>query len=106
MTIDGTPLGLLTALFRQRVKFVGVFLLFVLGGVNYLLFAPPLYQSNGSLLVKFGHNATPAVNRSIGQVELSQNDRREIVESDIGILQSHGLLAGVVNEFGVERIYP
>ena len=99
----------MTAFFRQRRKFALVFLLIVAGGVNYIAFTKPEYEASGSLLVKFGRDATPEISRMDSSSEpqiITQGDRRETIESDIQILQSHGLLYEVVRAYGPDKLYP
>lgn len=108
MKIEPTTRGWIAALFRQRHKFTFVFLLFLAGGITYIAFAKPQYQAAGSLLVKFGRDATPEIARSDNNSSeiITQSDRRETIGSDIEILKSRGLLYEVVNELGAEKLYP
>ncbi len=107
MQIEFTARGILATLFRQRRKTLGVFLLIFLGGFTYALLATPLYEARGSLLVKFGQNAAPDLSTAPEKAtELSQNDRREIMQSNLDLMQSHDMLLAVVQDVGAERIYP
>jgi tyrosine-protein kinase Etk/Wzc len=98
----------MTAFFRQRRKFAIVFLLIMAGGVNYIAFTKSQYEAAGSLLVKFGRDATPEIARTEGNEPsiITQGDRRETIESDMQILQSHGLLYEIVHGLGAENLYP
>ncbi len=107
MRIELTPRGLLSAFFRQHHAFLSVFILIVLSGIVYIAITKPLYEASGSLLVKFGHDAGPDIIRSDNQaVVISQNDRREIMQSNVDILQSHNLLLALVQEIGPDKLYP
>lgn len=107
MQIELTSRGLITTLFRHRLKLVASFVFCVFIAFAYLMTATPAYESVGSLLVKFGRAATPDVFDFKGDgVEVSQNDRREIMQSNIQILQSRDLLRTLVHDFGVETLYP
>src|SRR5258706_15319638 len=108
MRIEPTTRGFISAFFRQRRKFTIVFLLFLIGGLGYILFTKPQYEAAGSLLVKFGRDATPEITRSDNSSPeiITQSDRRETMESDMQILQSHGLLYEIVHVFGAEQLYP
>src|ERR1700689_2679321 len=108
MKIEPTTRGFIAAFFRQRQKFKIVFLLFLLGGIAYITFTRSQYEAAGSLLVKFGRGATPEITRqdNTGPEIITESDRRETMESDMEILQSHGLLYEVVHGFGAEKIYP
>jgi uncharacterized protein involved in exopolysaccharide biosynthesis len=108
MRIELTTRSLLSAFFRRINLFLIVICLFLLAGLGYLYKSKTMYESQGSILVRFGHDATPNVNapNSSNPTELSQNDRREIIQSYAEILQSHDLLKALVREFGAETLYP
>lgn len=96
----------LTSFFRQYRVFRAVFATSLLLGILYLLFATPLYEASGSLLVKFGNNADAGVGKSATDARITPMDRIRIVESNLEILQSHDLLKSVLLEIGLERVYP
>lgn len=100
--------GVLHAFFRQKWKFIIIFGLFAFTGWHYISNANPVYQARGSFLIRFGESAKPGVNMpgGNGPTEVSYNDRKEIMESHIRILQSHNLLQKVIFTLGVENIYP
>jgi len=107
MQIELTSRGLLTTFFRHRRKIMSIFFLCFSIGLIYALVAKPTYDSVGSLLIKFGRDARPEIAKSNAlPIELSQNDRREIMQSNIQILESRDLLRSLVNEFGLKRLYP
>lgn len=108
MQIELTSRGMMTTLFRHRYKLLISFFACLALAITYIMTAVPAYQSTGSLLVKFGRSATPDVFdfKSGGGGEVSQNDRREIMQSNMQILESRDLLRGLVHEFGVETLYP
>jgi len=107
MNIDPSTRGLLTVLFRQKGKILLVFLLIMTGITGYLIKAHPMYESTGSILVKFGREAMPDLSdKNTRPEELAQNDRRETIESYMDILRSHDLVQEVVNEFTPDKIYP
>ncbi len=97
---------LISAFFRQYKIFRTVFLLCVVAGILAIIFSTTLYQASGSLLVKFGANANAGVNRTDNIVPIPENDRREIMQSNLDILQSHDLLKAVISKIGLERVYP
>ena len=97
---------ILTAFFRNSRLFCKVFLGTLATGVLYLLLATNMYEASGSLLVKFGSDADAGVNKPYPEARLSPMERREIVESNLEILQSHDLLKSVLMEIGVARVYP
>jgi uncharacterized protein involved in exopolysaccharide biosynthesis len=108
MKIEPTTRGWITAFFRQLKKCTFVFCMFLLGGLVYIAATKPQYEAAGSLLVKFGRGATPEITRSenSGPEIITQSDRRETIQSDIEILQSHALLYEIVHAFGAENLYP
>lgn len=107
MQIELTSRGLLSTLFRHRLKLISSFVVCVALAITYIMTAVPSYESVGSLLVKFGRSATPDVfDFKGGGGEVSQNDRREIMQSNMQIMESRDLLRGLVHEFGVETLYP
>src|SRR4051812_1574333 len=108
MRIEPTTRGWMTAFFRQRRKFVVVFSVIFLTGITYITFARSQYEAAGSLLVKFGRDATPEIARSENSEPqiITQGDRRETIESDMQILQSHGLLYEIVHTLGPDALYP
>lgn len=97
---------LLASFFRQYQIFFLSFFVALSLGIAVIYFSIPLYQASGSLLVKFGANADTGINRAKNAIQISSNDRREIMQSNLDILQSHDLLQMVINKIGVERVYP
>jgi tyrosine-protein kinase Etk/Wzc len=100
--------GLLTALFRQQTKIFIIFGLITFIGIFYLANMTHVYEAKGSLLVKFGQGAVLDLDRSgrQGGTEFSPNDRDEIIQSNIKILQSTVLLSEVLDKIGVDNFYP
>lgn len=67
------------------------------------MFTKPVYESSGSLVVKFGQG-TQADGSSGGEVDA--NTRQEIIKSYIKIISSHNFLQDCVKAFGLYRLYP
>lgn len=98
--------GILTILFRQQIRFLAVFLLVCLCGALYVGKIQKFYEAHGSFLVKFGQNAVPDLDRNVqGAADYSQQ-HDEIIQSNVKILQSDGLLTDVVQKVGVAKLYP
>ncbi len=97
---------LIAAFFRQFKVFFLVVLATVSIGLLIIILSTPMYQSTGSVLVKFGSDADARVNNPNDNTPVSQADRREIMQSNLDILQSHDLLKAVITKIGIERIYP
>lgn len=108
MYLEYSLRGLLTAFFRQQAKFYIVFVTVMLLGIAYIASIEPAYQAKGSFLIKFGQNAVPDVNRPSGNnaSEYSRNDRDEMIQSHLKILQSSNLLDAAIKDIGVENLYP
>ena len=108
MYIEYSLRGFLTALFRQQTKIFIIFGLITFIGLLYLANLSHVYEAKGSLLIKFGQGAVLDLDQSSrkGGTEFSPNDREEIIQSNIKILQSHGLLSDTLDKFGVENLYP
>lgn len=108
MELDYSLRGLLSALFRQKGKIILTGAAIMVLGCAYLAAMPLVYESNGSLLVKFGQDARPSVSvdGTRRAAEASSSEREEIIQSNIGIIYSNDLLRSVVVQFGADRLYP
>lgn len=107
MRIEATPRGIFTVFFRQFWKFFLTFMLTTSAALFYIVTTTPIYDSGASILIRFGSEAKPDVNKSDqNQPVLTQNERRELIESYSKIIQSHDLLISLINEFGVYNLYP
>ena len=100
--------GLLTAFFRKKDIFILIFSLVILVGGVYMSHMPPVYESKGAFLIRFGQGALPTVGSADGQktTEFSRDDREEIIQSNVMLLQSEDLLKEVIRAVGLERVYP
>lgn len=108
MIVEFATRDILTAFFRQRVKFISVFLVVLLVGLAYLVLAQPSYKASGSMLVRFGKEATPNLSseQRWSSGDPGKDVRTEIVESNLKILKSRSLLESVLKEIGIENVYP
>ncbi len=85
-------------LLRNKLKFVFVFLLTLLGVVAYWLLAPRVYASEGQLFVQLGR-ANSAMDFTSGSIPISiQNSRETEVRSVMSLIQSHEVLAKVCQD--------
>src|SRR4051812_47461411 len=100
--------GLLTAFFRKKDIFSLVFSVVVLAGGLYLWHVPQVYESKGAFLIRFGQSALPTVGSTDERrtTEFSRDDREEIIQSNVVLLQSDDLLKEVIRSVGLEKIYP
>jgi uncharacterized protein involved in exopolysaccharide biosynthesis len=108
MIVEVTPRSLLNVVFRHRVKFIAAVGTCLVLAAAYCLLATPKYLSTAELLVRFGSGqdqnrlgtgATP-------EIAAQQQERKEIVNSQIAVLYSRDLLADVLRTVGIEHIYP
>jgi len=105
MNIEFSLRGLLNALFRHFFKIFAITAVVSLLGVSHILSIEEKYEANAVLLVKFGEGALLDLSRDQPQ-EFSINDRREILESYIKIVESRDLLFAAVEKVGVDVLYP
>jgi uncharacterized protein involved in exopolysaccharide biosynthesis len=109
MIVEMTPRSLLNVVFRHRVKFVAALATCLFLAAAYCLIATPKYKSTAELLVRFGSGqqqtrlGNPSV---IPEITAQQQERKEIVNSQISLLHSRDLLADVLRTVGIARIYP
>jgi polysaccharide biosynthesis protein PslE len=108
MIVEATPRSLLNVIFRHRVKFIASIVVCLFLAAAYCLIATPKYKSTAELLVRFGSGqqqqrfgtgVTP-------EISAQQQERKEIVNSQIALLHSHDLLADVLRTIGIEKLYP
>lgn len=93
--------------FRRKFTFLLLFGGVCLAGAAYLLLATPLYLSTTSLIVRFDRNRTPDIDRTQQPTpQLGSNQQRDILYSDAAILRSPDLARRVINEIGLNRVYP
>jgi polysaccharide biosynthesis protein PslE len=106
MIIQLTPRGILNTFFRHRYKFGSIFFLIFGLAATYCAIATPKFESDAALLVKFapsqsGPDGLPPVGIAAQQLE-----RKEVVNSQIGVLQSNDLLVSVLNTITIGTLYP
>jgi uncharacterized protein involved in exopolysaccharide biosynthesis len=107
MIIQVTPRGMLNTLFRHRYKFGSIFFLIFGLAVTYCAIATPKFESDAALLVKFAANQSGRSDSlpSVG-ITAQQLERKEVVNSQIGVLQSNDLLVSVLNTVTIGTLYP
>ena len=108
MTIEPTARSLLTLLFRRKWAFIVTAFFVVAAGVAYLMLATPQYKSDASLIIRFDDKVVSTTNlaRDTTPEVSAQQDRREIVVANAEILKSPDLAAQVIQEIGLEKLYP
>lgn len=108
MIVEATPRSLLNVVFRHRVKFFVAVATCLFLAAAYCLIATPKYRSSAEMLVRFGsgQQQTRFGAGVTPEISAQQLERKEIVNSQIALLNSHDLLADVLRTVGIARIYP
>lgn len=107
MQFELSTRSVLSLLFRQCYPVLLLFFSVVALAMAYLVTTKPVYESTGTLLVRFGSSAMPNMSQSANRsMIISQNERHEVIQSNAVILRSRELLSMLVDQFGAETIYP
>jgi uncharacterized protein involved in exopolysaccharide biosynthesis len=108
MIVEATPRSLLNVVFRHRVKFLATVVTCLFLAAAYCLVATPKYKSTAELLVRFGsgQQQTRTGVSITPEISAQQQERKEIVNSQIALLQSRDLLSDVLRTVGIARVYP
>jgi uncharacterized protein involved in exopolysaccharide biosynthesis len=98
MIIQITPRGMLNTFFRHRYKFGSIFIMIFGLAVAYCVIATPKFDSDAALMVKFASNQPTRTDSppSVG-ITAQQLERKEIVNSQMGVLQSQDLISDVID---------
>jgi uncharacterized protein involved in exopolysaccharide biosynthesis len=101
-----TTREILSILFKERRKLIGVFLglAVLVTGFSYTL--TPYYEATTRLLVKSGREFQVQSDPNRPVASVPQTTKQEIVNSEIQILTSRDLLEAVINQVGIDRLYP
>lgn len=92
---------------RRKTLFAVVFGAVGLAGGAYLLFKQPLYMANASLVLHFGNQTVPDIDRSQKPTQLEgSNEHREILYSDAAILNSPDVIHQVIGKVGLATLFP
>jgi polysaccharide biosynthesis protein PslE len=107
MIVEMAPRSVLNVVFRHRGKFILVLGACLFLAAAYCLVATPKYKSTAELLVRFGSSQTVRTDNSAQpEIPAQQQERKEIVNSQIALMHSQDLLAEVLQTVGTERVYP
>jgi len=101
----GSPRDILTALFRQKLKILIVFIAIFLAVAGWVYSKDILYGAHSTLVLKFGreHIFRPEV----GKVnQIVRYDEKAAVAAERKIILSKDLARRVVQVMGVENLYP
>ena len=89
-------------IFRHRRKVLGVFLTTVLVTLVAILLMAPVYESSASLLIKVGRESVAMDPSVLGPTMNVLQERRNEINSEIGILTSPNLIERVITDIGIE----
>jgi uncharacterized protein involved in exopolysaccharide biosynthesis len=102
-----TTREILSILFKERGKLIGIFLFLFLAVVLWSYLAlTPYYQANARLLVKSGREFQVRSDPNQPVAAAPSMTKQEVVNSEIQILTSHDLLQTVITKIGPDRLYP
>ena len=94
------------ALWRRRLLVGAIFGVVLLAVGAYTAFATPLYEATSLLLVKIGREYVYQADVGEGGGQIMPRGRETLINSEIQILRSAEVVKGVVEEMGVEALYP
>jgi len=82
--------------------FAGLFILALIGAKIYLKFQPNIYQASATLLIK---DKNKGVDDSRVMESINPFESKKIVENEIEIIQSHGIMDSVTKNLGLYAQY-
>jgi len=101
----GSPRDILTALFRQKIKILIVFITIFLSAAWWVYSKEVLYDAHATIILKFGRESI--YRPEIGDVnQIVRFNESAAVDSERKILESRDLARRVIEKIGVEQIYP
>lgn len=103
---DLTTREVLSILFKEWRKLVGVFLGLALLVIAWSYTLTPYYEASTRLLVKSGREFEVRSNPNEPVASVPSATKQEIVNSEIQILTSRDLIEAVINKIGADRLYP
>src|SRR5688572_7165573 len=94
------------ALWRRRLIAGAIFGAVLLAAGVYTAIATPLYEATSLLLVKIGREYVYQAEVGEGTGSIMPRSRETLINSEIQILRSAEVVKAVVEEMGVEALYP
>ena len=101
-----TTREILSILFKERRKLIGVFLGLAVLVIGFSYTLTPYYEATTRLLVKSGREFQVHSDPNRPVASSPQTTKQEIVNSEIQILTSRDLIEAVINQIGADRLYP
>ncbi len=108
MKIDISPRGVALLLFKNWILFCGIITIAFVAAVFYVTTSLSYYQAKATFVVRFG-NDIKAELQDNGRGDMrpvSTDERREVIDSSLQILQSHEFAERIIREFGIDNVYP
>jgi uncharacterized protein involved in exopolysaccharide biosynthesis len=97
---------LLSILFKEKRKLIGVFAALSVLVIGYSFLLTPYYEATTRLLVKSGREFQTRSDPDQPVVAVPSSTKQEIVNSEIQILTSRDLIEAVINKIGIDKLYP
>jgi uncharacterized protein involved in exopolysaccharide biosynthesis len=104
MIIDMSPRGLLYALSRHRSLLVTSIVMCFTTAAAYCLLATPIYRSEAAVVIKFANDNRNEVPGAA--IAAASTEHREIINTNVRLLNSVDLLDNLLNEIGIANLYP
>jgi uncharacterized protein involved in exopolysaccharide biosynthesis len=103
---DLTTREVLSILFKERAKLIGIFVVLTALVIGYSLVMTRSYQASARLLVKSGREFQVRSDPNQPVAAAPSVTKQEVVNSEIQILTSRDLIEAVINKIGADRLYP
>jgi uncharacterized protein involved in exopolysaccharide biosynthesis len=94
------------ALWRWRLLIGGIFGAVLLAVGVFTVLATPMYEATSLLLIKIGREYVYQADVGDGGGQIMPRSRETLINSEIQILRSAEVVKAVVEEMGVEALYP
>src|SRR5215475_9448977 len=101
-----TTREILSIVFREKRKLIGIFLVLFGLIVGWAYTIKPYYDASTRLLVKTGREFQVRADTNQQVASAPTVTKAEVVNSEIQILTSRDLIEAVVNKIGADRLYP
>lgn len=103
---DLTTREVLSIVFREKRKLIGVFLALFGGLVAFSYLLTPYYEASTRLLIKSGREFQVRSDPNQHVASVPSQTKLEIVNSEIQILTSRDLMSAVIDRVGATKLYP
>lgn len=97
--------SILRAAFRQKYKFLGIFLPIIFLSLIYALFADPVFRSSAKLFVKFNNDIRAEISPSQNN-NLNAEEKRGLIQANLNIFRSRDIVKNLLNDYDLNEVYP